>query len=284
MTLIEELQNFASKLKFEETMGAMSVALVVTDRASEMEFPLDPLDFKADGGGQVKGLSGTRVKKILARNGFSGHGTSEGGRTNRGSIANMEKYIAFLNALPQPIDFGKAEQWWTGRIQAYYDSLPLKLRFDASRTISHALEALFEEAQKRQLKAGGRMIVGPVFQHLVGAKLELLYPDATINHQGASVADAPTNRHADFDLNNMAIHVTKSPSTNLVEKCQGNISAGMHPVVISTDRGIAGFENELEDQGIGDRVELLEIKRFLVGTSWNGADLNTIMSGRKLHG
>jgi len=54
-----------------------------------------------------------------------------------------------------------------------------------------------------------------MLQHLVGAKLNLLLDDP-IKHHGASVADDVSGREGDFVVEDVAIHVTTSPTEALI--------------------------------------------------------------------
>jgi len=101
-------------------------------------------------------------------------------------------------------------------------------------------------------------------QHLVGAKLEMLYPDQAIKHSGYSVADSPTGRSGDFEIGDCVIHVTTAPAQLLLQKCVDNLDRGLRPLVISTNAGAAMAENLADEEGMSKRVEVLDITQFLV--------------------
>ena len=101
-------------------------------------------------------------------------------------------------------------------------------------------------------------------QHLVGAKLEMLYPDHDFDHHGYSVADAPTGRVGDFDFGESSIHVTNSPSTALMQKCRDNLDQGVNPLIISSTKGAAFAEEMASSLGLDKRIEVLDIEQFLV--------------------
>ena len=58
-------------------------------------FPLDSNDFKTEKEGQVAGLGGGNLKKILKEHGITQLLSSEGGRTSRGSMgySTVEKVV-----------------------------------------------------------------------------------------------------------------------------------------------------------------------------------------------
>ncbi len=101
-------------------------------------------------------------------------------------------------------------------------------------------------------------------QHLVGAKLEVLFPDQKIQHSGYSVADSPTGRSGDFQIGDCVIHVTTAPGSLLLQKCSDNLDKGLRPLVVSTHAGAALAETLAEEQGLNRRVEVLDITQFLV--------------------
>ena len=101
-------------------------------------------------------------------------------------------------------------------------------------------------------------------QHLVGAKLELLYPDIDFDHHGYSVADGPTGRSGDFEFGESSIHVTNFPNGALMQKCRDNLDKGLSPLIISSGKGAAFAEEMASGMGLDKRVEVLDIEQFLV--------------------
>ncbi|MDQ8191158.1 DUF4928 family protein [Roseibacillus persicicus] len=282
MSLPEKLQNFASSHKFLGSKGALSLALILTRIAMEKSFPLLETDFITDKKGQVKGLSGEAVQKILSDHGISRVLAKEGGRTSRGSIGNMQAYLIFLNDLKasdSALDLGQVEKWWIEQIKIYFAASPLRIRLDQSQSIQAAIRSLLAEAVKRQQESTGAMVTGTVIQHLVGAKLEVLYPCEKIAHHGASVADSSSKRTGDFFLNNTVIHVTTAPAEKLLRICEDNLKQGHSPLIITTSKGVISVENQIEGTALQDRIETIEIEQFLVVnlTEWS----NFSPSGRR---
>ena len=66
--------------------GSLGVGLIITDTlmSKPPSFPLNPDDFLADAGTQVKNLSGSKITKILKAHGIDKSLGTEVGRTNRG--------------------------------------------------------------------------------------------------------------------------------------------------------------------------------------------------------
>lgn len=244
--------------------GALSVVLTVTSRARAMEFPLVPEKFLTPSGGQVSGTGGPSVSKILRNYDIIRQLSAEGGRTSRGSIERMRLYVGLLNDLSRgsDLDLEAAEKFWIERIQNYFDSMPFHLRLDPSKSLRACVRNLFDQAVERQREATGTRYAGAVMQHLVGAKLRIISPNATVIH-GFATADAPTNRSADFTLDDVAIHVTTAPGEPLLSKCRDNLSLGLRPIIVTTEDGVGGARAVAKQFGIEDRVDILEIEQFL---------------------
>lgn len=240
--------------------GALSIVLRVTNKARRMTFPLNPANFLTPGKGQVSGKGGATVRAILKSYDVHRHLSSEAGRTSRGSIQRMLLYIELLNRLTP--DLAVVERFWVGRIQNYFDSKPFSFRLDPSKSLRACIRQLLDQAIARQREMSGTMYAGAIMQHLVGAKLNIVSPDGFVAH-GFSVADAPTNRAADFVLDDSAIHVTTAPTGALLEKCRNNLSVGLRPIIITTEDGVGGARAIAKNVGIEERVDVIEIEQFL---------------------
>lgn len=264
MTVEEKLREFQTENNIF-TKGALSAVIQMTHMLAAKTFPLDPDDFKTDKEGQVAGLGGGNLKKVLKDHGITQQLSSEGGRTSRGSMGLMRKYVALLNAWNDEtaVDFHAAEEFWAEQIREYFRNQPFVLNADAAKTIGANIDDLFEQAKKRQKQNPGTQYLGIVLQHLVAAKLSLIMPENSFEIHGASVADAPTERSGDFVICNTIIHCTTMPGALLIEKCKGNIRGGCHPVIITIFDRVHTALNLAEDAGLAGRVEVWDIQQFL---------------------
>ncbi len=265
MTLNEKLREFTIKNRMAGK-GPLSVLLVVTRHGKKFGMPLDPDVLLTEGRGQVLGLGKSAVQSILKEHGIERTLAEEGGRTSRGSVGNMRKYVAFLNELHSsgPIDFDQVEAWWIERVREFFSGKPYVLRFDPSKSLRAVIRDLLSQAEKRQERANGSTFVGTMLQHLVGAKLNLIL-NSPPQHHGASVADEVSGREGDFIIEDVAIHVTTSPSEALIRKCSSNLYNGMKPVIITTHRGAMLAEGLAEQAGIADRLDVFEAEQFIAG-------------------
>ena len=265
------MTNTENRLKeFQEvnniyTKGPLSLVVQFTRLVRNKQFPLSSEDFQTSSKGQVAGLGGANLKKILKEHGITQLLSSEGGRTSRGSMGLMIKYVDFLNAWneEEAVDFDSIEEFWAEEVREYFRNQPFVLTADASKTIGANLNDLFEQAKKRQRQNPGTQYLGTVLQHLVAAKLSLVMPEGSFDIHGASVADAPTERSGDFVIDNSIIHCTTMPGAQLIEKCKTNFRAGCRPIIITVFERVHTALNLAEDSGLGGRIEVWDIQQFL---------------------
>lgn len=247
------------------TKGPLSLVVQFTRLVSSRSFPLNSDDFQTDSKGQVAGIGGGNLKKILKEHGITQLLSSEGGRTSRGSMGLMIKYVDFLNAwnAEEAVEFSLIEEYWAEQVREYFRNQPFILATDASKTIAANLDDLFEQAKKRQLQNPGTQYLGTILQHLVAAKLSLVLPENSFEIHGASVADAPTVRGGDFVIHNTIIHCTTAPSGALIAKCQANLKAGCRPVIITVFERVRTALDLAADAGLSGRLEVWDIQQFL---------------------
>ena len=245
--------------------GKLSFVIQFTRMVKDKKFPLHVSDFQTDSKGQVSGIGGGNLKKILKEHGITRQLTSEGGRTSRGSMGLMMAYVTFLNALydKKKVNLDEAENFWAEEVRQFFNNQPFILSADSSKTIRANLDDLFEQAKKRERQNKGTRYLGIMLQHLVAAKLQVILPEGTFSIHGASVADAQTDRTGDFVINNTSIHCTTMPGDLLMEKCKTNISAGSRPVIITIYDRVHTAMTLVEDAGLAGRVEIWDIQQFL---------------------
>lgn len=265
MSIDKKLKEFALKNQMKGK-GPLCVALVVTKHGKKLGLPLNPDALLTDGGGQVLGLGKSAVQSILKEHGIDRVLAEEGGRTSRGSVGNMRKYVEFLNTqyAHGGVDLEKVEAWWAERVREFFSGKPFVLRFDTSKSLRAVIRDLFLQAQKRQEQDNGSTFVGTMLQHLVGAKLNLIL-DTPLQHHGANVADDVSGREGDFILEDVAIHVTTSPSEALIRKCRRNLDNGLKPIIITTHRGALLAEGLADQADMADRLDVFEAEQFLAG-------------------
>ena len=163
-----DLENKLSSFQTENNIyskGKLSVVIQFTRLVQGKAFPLNPDDFKTEKAGQVAGLGGGNLKKILKDHGIFQQLSAEGGRTSRGSMGLMIKYVNFLNSWnsKEIVNLNSVEIFWANQIREYFKNQPLILTADTSKTIASNLNELFEQAKKRQKQTLGHNTLVPYF-------------------------------------------------------------------------------------------------------------------------
>ncbi|MDR1431928.1 MAG: DUF4928 family protein [Propionibacteriaceae bacterium] len=247
------------------TKGSLSLVVQLTDIMAKKPAPWKSDDFLTKSGGQVAGLGGGNLKRILGKHGITRILTQEGGRTSRGNMGLMKEYVGFMNALNDQIevDLSAVEEFWADRVGDYFRNQPFTLPADDAKTVAANLDELFGQARKRQSENRGTQYLGTILQHLVAAKLSLVLPEGVLEVHGASVADGPTERSGDFIVNDTVIHCTTAPGEPLIRKCEANLKAGARPVIITVFERVRTALDLAVDAGLAGRVEVWDLQQFL---------------------
>jgi hypothetical protein len=266
IAIVKQLETLAEKQKKFLNKGGLCVGLVVTKTAQQQGLPLMHESLRTEEGGQVAGLGKAAVQSILAAYGITKVLAEEGGRTSRGSLGLMEKYVAALNAVHETtgaVDLVAAMEWWIEKVRQHFASEGPKFHFDTGKSIAANLADIFAQAAEIQKNSGGANFVGAMLQHLVGAKLDMVLGVGVAIHHGFSVADHSTERQSDFEVNGVAIHVTTHPSEALIRKVAGNLQAGLKPVIVTLADGVEGAAYLLKNTEWKDRIDVIDATQFL---------------------
>ncbi len=242
--------------------GSIATALVVLNRLKE-NFDLDFSAHIAEGGMQIKGASGAAVASILNSFGEARPFAREGGRTNRGGPSEIKSLLDNLRRLSldtkPEVERNKILEsmmsFLVDRVKEYHNRQKIKLTFNPSHSTWHIIHKLLEESALL-----GK--AGYLAQHLVGAKLELRFPEIQVTNQCASAADIQTQRPGDFLIGNTVFHVTVSPMPAVFEKCRHNISQGYSPYLLIPDKKLIGAR-QLAEQICGNQITVESIESFV---------------------
>ena len=109
------------------------------------------------------------------------------------------------------------------------------------------------------------MYQGTMLQHLVGAKLQLAMTELTIEHHGASVADAVSGRSGDFVIDDTIIHVTTFPGEPVIRKCQLNLEAGAKPLILTVGEGVTVAKANADVAQLTGRIDIMDAEQFIAG-------------------
>jgi hypothetical protein len=236
--------------------------LVLLERL-KTNFDLELKSHLAPGGAQIQGASGAAVRKILQRFGESRRFVGEGGRTNRGiptiaaGLLDALKScgLAHLDEPRRNEILTDLQGQFVQEVRAFHSRERLKPMYDpaeSTRSFVGAVLVLAEETGKR----------GPVAQYLVGAKLQLRYPDAQVRNESYSAADVPSGEPGDFVIGDTAFHVTVAPTPNHYDKCRSNLQQGRRVFLLVPDGFLVGARQNAEAVAPG-RIAVEAIESFV---------------------
>jgi hypothetical protein len=265
--LPKEFLNWYNSLKIVKqnngpANGTIATALVVLQRLQD-DFDLDSKSHIAAGGMQIKGASGAAVAGILKSFGEERPFAKEGGRTNRGGPAEVKALLEALTKLKisklsereRNESLREMQAFLVERVKDYHNRQKIKFTFDPSLStwilIHNLIVAATDEGK-----------AGYVAQHLVGAKLQLRFPNINVSNESASTADMQTNRPGDFLIGETAFHVTVSPMPAVYEKCKHNISQGIKPFLLVPDNKLIGARQTAESF-CGNQVAVESLESFI---------------------
>lgn len=226
--------------------GTVAAALVVLEHLKQ-NYQLDLDAHRAPGQSQLQGLNPAALRKILAQFGETRKFLAEGGRTNRGAPGDVAKMLQTLrsmnldglSATARNAVLEQFQAFLVERVKEYHGRKRLQIDYDAGKTTWVAVHNLL-----RQAAEVGK--AGPVAQYLVGAKLELRFPDATISNERFSAADAQKGRLGDFEVGDTAFHVTVSPMPGVYDRCRKNIAQGCRVYLLVPDDYVVGARQNAE--------------------------------------
>lgn len=244
--------------------SALLAAAVVLEHMYE-QYPLNRPEFVTTGN-QLKGISKNRVERIFRRFNENRPLPSEGGRTTRGTADFAFSLVDRIDRVPKldsASDADRAEilnalqeqvvRWYQ---EEYLDRE--RITFDAS------LEKSFE-SMVGEILANAARSAGAVAQHLVGAKLQLRYPEIIVENHSYTAGDQQTGRPGDFLVGSTVFHVTMSPNESLVAKCRRNIRDGYRVYLLVPSGRIALAKGLVENAGLQGRVSVESSIESFVG-------------------
>ena len=156
-------------------------------------------------------------------------------------------------------DQGKIKNDFINLIEEVYFTNKLTEKFvvifDPIQSTWHLIHKLLKQAAIKG-KAQG------FAQHLVGAKLQLRFPEVTVVNQPTSAADNQTHRPGDFLIGDTAFHVTVSPMPSVFNKCLDNIFHGYKPFLLVPDDKLIGSRQNAS-QFFNKNISVESIESFV---------------------
>jgi hypothetical protein len=122
---------------------------------------------------------------------------------------------------------------------------------------------------------------GSVAQHLIGAKLQLRFPELTVSMESVSTADQQLGRAGDFLVGNVVVHVTVAPMQPVFEKCKRNLQDGLRVYLLVPDARISGARMLAEMNQLEHPLNIRAIEAFVAD---NIDELSTFSTDQLAHG
>jgi hypothetical protein len=240
----------------------IAVSLVVLDKL-KTDYDLDFSKYLSDDGMQVKGASGEKTKKILARFGETRPFLVEGGRTSRGTPRRIQSLLEFLKSKKledfssdqRHEIFHQFQSFLVDQVREFFNRKKIKIVFNPNMSSFQVISSIIN-LSKIEKKWG------PVAQHLVGAKLQLRFPELKISNERVSASDEVTNRKGDFMMQSTVFHVTVAPGEKVLEKCRMNVLDGYRVYLIVPSERLGMIQSQVQDTFDG-KVQLVSIENFV---------------------
>ncbi|MFK7884752.1 MAG: DUF4928 family protein [Phycisphaerales bacterium] len=240
--------------------GVVAASLAVLERMREKQ-STDFKDYVTSGKGQIAGATGAKLAMILARYAENRTFLSEGGRTNRGNHEYITSMLFAIEASgfaamdsDSKIGFiDQAQEFVANKVKEYFMLERIKFEYSPLCTARDITSLILASAKKRSQH-------GAVAQHLVGAKLSLRFPEMELDLHPVSAQDKQLNRHGDFQVNDMVIHVTVAPNDGHYRKCAENVKQGLHTTLLVPDDLLEAARRllRLHVPGLGATAESIE--------------------------
>lgn len=131
----------------------------------------------------------------------------------------------------------------------------LKFEYDPAKSTWHTIKELIEIGRE----TGNE---GPMAHHLVGANLELQFPEVDVLTRPYSSADDQIGQPGDFQIGDTAFHITVSPMAAVYDKCKKNIADGLRVYLLVPDRNLIGSRQNAEGLMPG-RITVKSLEDFI---------------------
>lgn len=246
--------------------NVMNAGLIVSHMLAD-GIPITDERLYSEGKSQVRGLSGSTISKILEQHGETRIFTREGGRTSRGTIYLAAAFRDVLNSIQvyenEPVDVAfvsyQLEAFFTQCVRLdYFDKQRIAVELDYNKPVASVINDILKAASDRSDKP-----TGAVLQHLIGAKLQLRFPDVKIGNDRANAADLHTGREGDFQVGTTAFHVTTAPMEKLISRCVENKRAGYRPVILTLESKVLAARQLADNFNMSELISVQAAETFI---------------------
>ncbi|NQU41932.1 DUF4928 family protein [bacterium] len=139
--------------------------------------------------------------------------------------------------------------------EEYRGQKRLAFSYDSSVSTRTHMTAIVEASH------GGNR-AGAVTQHLVGAKLQMRFPEAEIPNRSYSTADQQTGSHGDFQIGDTAFHVSVAPMGGHYARCKENQVEGLRSYLLVPESCLVGTRQNVVLQSL-HRTTVESIESFV---------------------
>ena len=104
------------------------------------------------------------------------------------------------------------------KVQEYPTRPGLKVKWDPTASVTASVRGWLDVARRHGKE-------GSVAHHLIGAMLQLRFPELAIGMGPASTSDQQLGREGDFRMGDTVFHVTVAPMRPVYDKCKRNLQS-----------------------------------------------------------
>lgn len=141
------------------------------------------------------------------------------------------------------------------RLGEYPSGQRLTMAYDPTKSTRRFIQEILSVAREQGKE-------GPVAEYLVGAKLQLRFPDIEVRNVSYSTADTQLGEPGDFHIRDTVFHVTVAPMLPVYEKCKSNLDQGLRVYLLVPDSSVAG-SRQIAEGIISGRMGVEPIESFV---------------------
>lgn len=248
----------------QRAKGTIAGALQVLENL-KADYDPRPASQRTANGEQLKNAGAANLAKILARHGEHRPFLREGGRTNRGLLPTVDqllkllrdKKLGALSKARRDAILGSLQKIAARKASDFLNAKKLRIKV-RNAPFARTIDLLLDEARQR-----GKS--GQVAQYLVGAKLELRFPNTEIANRSASSADQSAGEEGDFRIDDSVFHVTVSPTPAHIQKCFDNMEAGLRAFLLVADDKMQAARQMIETHPSagGENISVYSVEAFV---------------------
>ena len=172
----------------------------------------------------------------------------------------MLQALKDANLSPLPSDtrnhfLTELQRMLVGKVDLYHRQQRLSLAYNPTIPTRRLIEFLLATARENGKD-------GPVAQYLVGAKLQIRFPEISVRNVSYSTADTQLGEPGDFRVGDTAFHVTIAPLPPVFDKCKVNLDEGLRAYVLVPDRTLDAARQNA-DGIVEGRVGVESVESFV---------------------